>query len=198
MMTSLLVCLTSMIGAGQDKPSPIASPSVEHAARLYRIAVYDSFRLDRPEYNLRREAGDFLWQVYEKSAKSPEVAAETLAWFDAARNAAIENVGSLPPLPLFVEAEQIANGFDDADGVPVTTSAQEDKLRLGLDGGEPSLHIELPKDAEQTGTSRFFSRLVKQTFDVLLSSPSEQARKPKQPADVLISPGVAPPAKPAH
>ena len=88
-MTAILLSL-SLLCWNEPLPSPAPSISAEHAARLYRVAIYNTYRLDRAEYERRREIGDRLWASVQDGALAR---AEAIAWFLAAREAV---TGELP------------------------------------------------------------------------------------------------------
>lgn len=150
-MTTILLSLAAMSWA-EALPAPEVSP--EHAARLYRIAVYDDYRLDREEYNRRRELGDQVWNAIDGKVVSEEVRAAAVIWFEAAAQAGKDD--ELPALPNFMGEE--------LETLPVATSGQEDKVELPRGEYATSLDVELPKGATKTGDAPLLSKLITDAF----------------------------------
>jgi hypothetical protein len=163
-MSTLAFSVAALLVAffGEELPLPKVEISPEHAARLYRVETYNAFRLDRAEFERRRELGDQVWSSFDKAGRSAEHRQAVVDWFTAAREATIHD--ELPALPVLPLGEQIVDS--DHGTLNVVTSAQEDKLELDLIPAEAvqSFRVELPPGAVQTGPSRFFSSLVKTTL----------------------------------
>ncbi len=209
-MTTLLIYITLGFTWADPLPAATAEISVEHAARLYRIEVYNRYRLNRAEYDLRRAIGDEVWAAYEKSSRSDERREDVLCWFEAARYASAEgSFDSLPPLPAFASAEQFVDteAGEPEETVAVSTSTPEDKFLLEPSGAATQLDIELPKEAVQVGPTRVFSRLIRTALGVWtgdikpseLGAPSEpgvdEAPSEPAPAEPATQPApVVPPA----
>lgn len=163
-MNSLLlsVVLGLFAPAGESLPTPTEKLSAEQAARLYRISVYETFRGERPEFNRRRELGDKVWNRFEALGRPQDQYHEVLDWFSAARQATLASpAGELPPLPEFTTLPPVANNAHDV--IPVATSAPEERVRINLPpvGAATRLDVTLPREAVQTGPTRFFSSLVR-------------------------------------
>ena len=159
-MAALLVALF-----GEELPLPKVEIAPEHAARLYRVEVYNAFRLDRAEFERRRELGEQVWNSFDKAGRPAEHRQAVVDWFTAAREASLNEIpGELPALPELPLGEQIVGS--DKGTLNVVTSAQEDKLELDLVPADAvdSFKVQLPPGAVQTGPSRFFSSLVKTTL----------------------------------
>jgi hypothetical protein len=191
-MVALLVALF-----GEELPLPKVEITPEHAARLYRVEVYNAFRLDRTEFQRRRELGDQLWTSFDKAGRPAEHRQAVIDWFTAASEATLSELPALPELPL---GEQIVGS--DNGTLNVATSAQEDKLELDLIPAEAveSFRVELPPGAVQTGPSRFFSSLVKTTLraaaltfeDDLEEALSEPEAESTEPTLELTPPATTP------
>jgi hypothetical protein len=155
-LTALLVALF-----GEGLPTPAVELTPEQAARLYRVEVYNTFRLDRMEFERRREIGEQLWTAFDKAGRPAAQRQAVIDWFTTAREG---QPADLPPIPELPQGEQLIGDANTTH--PVLTSAQEDKLEVDLPPIEAvqSLHVQLPHEAVQTGPSRFFSSLVKTTL----------------------------------
>jgi hypothetical protein len=148
-MTTILLSLAAL---AWSEPLPPVQPSIsaEHAACLYRISIYEAYRLNRDEYNARREVSDRLSQALERADVSPAQRQLAIQWFESARDSA-----DAPVLPDFV---------DELPTLPVATSGREEAEDRPAPQGETSLDVKLPKGAVQTGSSPFFSRILKAAF----------------------------------
>ncbi len=74
---------------------------IERAARAFRIATYDSFRLNRDLYDARREAGDGLLTKWHEAGAPDEFRLDVLNWFGHA--AELPAGSPLPPMPALPE-----------------------------------------------------------------------------------------------
>ncbi len=164
MMNSVLLSVLLGLFAPASEATPVAetSMSAEHAARLYRVSVYDTFRTERPEYNRRRELGDKVWNRFEALGRPQAEYHEVIDWFIAAREASVASpAGELPPLPEFATLPPVAGAAEEF--IPVATSAPEERIRIDIPpvGSATHLDVTLPREAVQTGPTRFFSSLIR-------------------------------------
>ncbi len=74
---------------------------IERAARAFRIATYDGFRLNRDLYDARREAGDGLLAKWHEAGAPDEFRLNVLNWFGYA--AELPAGSPLPPMPALPE-----------------------------------------------------------------------------------------------
>jgi hypothetical protein len=98
MLTHLLA---AVMAAGITSDSFEASPSdeltLEHAARAYKIQVYNTFRLDRPEFNARRAEWDRLHEAWQTASKPTREIPKLIEWLDRAKTFSLPD--SIEPLP---------------------------------------------------------------------------------------------------
>ncbi|HTN77751.1 MAG TPA: hypothetical protein VL096_20980, partial [Pirellulaceae bacterium] len=196
-MNLFLIGCTVCLGAlwGETLPQPDITP--EHAARLYRITLYETYRNDRATYLERREVGDTLWNRYEAAGLPPEERAEVIAWYTQAREATLTNASdALPPLPDFTDLPKIAAEANEITPVAMTSTPRE-KIRVNIPpiNNTPSVDVQLPREATQTGPTRFFSKLVKQAMNagsLLDSAPVNTSSPKKQPAKIKPQLDAAP------
>jgi hypothetical protein len=102
---ALLTCgnTSATIGVGD------AQREVEREFRLYRIAVYNSFRTQRHEYDARRRAGDEAYAAWKKAGGQTHQTQPLVEWFRAARQVSQPHqLAALPPTPAFPEAIAVA------------------------------------------------------------------------------------------
>jgi hypothetical protein len=171
-VVSLVVSVLSFLGAGHPA-SETAEMSAEHAARLYRIEVYNTFRTDRNEYDYRRAVGDQVWAAFEAAGQPPHHRATVTQWFIAAREAsAPSRIGELPAVPDFSRPDQVT-GSPLEETYPVATSALPQRFQPSPVQGDvvTTLKIDLPPGAEPVGPRGFFSTLVKSVFEAAHGSP---------------------------
>jgi hypothetical protein len=147
--------------SGAEKPRHI-----ESVARQFRIQVYDTFRLERDEYDLRIEQG---WKALNafRQATTDEHREAIRDWFEQAILASIpdqaDEVGYLPELPKFASAlaerdsiEPVAAAEDakpkDPDAQPVAHLAhsQPEETMGGKGCGE---------DGEESGDNQLHDAL---------------------------------------
>lgn len=136
--------------AGESLPAPAAAITTEQAARLYRIEIYNTYRLDRSEHDRRLALGQQVWQRYRDAGEPNAARDEVVQWFVAAREAS----RARQPLP---EAPQlgaaVARKAQPADNqeYPITSGREETTLTDPLPpGAATSLSIELPPTAVAT------------------------------------------------
>jgi hypothetical protein len=104
MITHLLAGLiVSSMSVGDVKLATPAEVSLQNAARLYRIQVYDTFRLDRSEFNRRRADWIGLANSWEAAGKPNRDVPALLQWLEiATANSRPESIAPLPELPRIV------------------------------------------------------------------------------------------------
>lgn len=153
MYTLCLIALSTL--------TPTADTDVEGAARGYRVAIYQTFRTDRSQYDRRRDVADELVNRWVRSGRSDRLGREIVQWFQDARNAVVEgNQEPGVPTDRLSAAEQAleleeANDtsqssdsrhtdrseFDEFAATPVTTdtdvehSEQENQVEASSDQG---------------------------------------------------------------
>ncbi len=78
---------------------------VQRAARNYRIQVYNTFRLNRAEYDRRQATGWQLLDVWKNSGRNDVRGQELIEWFSEATDASsVDNGHALPSVPQFAQA----------------------------------------------------------------------------------------------
>lgn len=113
-MVKSLFCLMLLLVAAEDEVSEEVKQhreQVARAARMYRIEVYESFRLDRDEYNRRREIGDAIesaWRSCDQTAQQAELATK---WFEESRELVFDQgakaeFAAAPELPAKIVPEE--------------------------------------------------------------------------------------------
>lgn len=103
-------------------------PSVEDAAREFRILTYDTFRLNRTEYDARREAADQLFEAWQAAREPRDFRDAVSGWFvEATALTQFDPTTELPPVP----------------ELPAVSSASHTMDSF------PSLHIEMPPETER-------------------------------------------------
>lgn len=175
-VVSLAASVLSLSGAGQPA-SETADLSAEHAARLYRIEVYNTFRNDRSEYDHRRALGDQVWSAYETAGQPQHHRSTVTQWFIAAREASTPaQIGALPELPDLTRPDQVTSTTAE-ETHPVATSALPERLPMNPIPSDvvTTLDIQLPPGAEPVGATGFFSTLVKSVFEAAHGSPEKPA-----------------------
>ena len=91
------------MSVGDVKLATPAEESLHNAARLYRIQVYDTFRLDRSEFNRRRADWIRLANSWEAAGKPNRDVPALLHWLEiATANSRPESIAPLPELPRIV------------------------------------------------------------------------------------------------
>jgi len=91
--------------APAEQPSPLPA-EVEHAARLYRIEIYNTYRRQRSQYDQRRAAAEQVVHLWRQKG-GPEEVEEVLRWFARATyNSRSDVRGPLPPPPSFSPSRQ--------------------------------------------------------------------------------------------
>ncbi len=182
-VVSLAVSVLSLLGAGQQV-SETAELSVEQAARLYRIEVYNTFRNDRAEYDHRRAQGEQVWAAFDAAGQPQQHRSTVTQWFVAAREASTPSqVGVLPAMPEISRQDQVTSNIAE-ETHPVATSARPERVPISPIPTDvvTTLDIQLPPGAEPVGASGFFSTLVKTVFDATNGAPE----KPAQPTTVEL------------
>src|SRR5262245_42280128 len=70
MLTHLLAAVMAAgVSAGSFETPTADEPALERAARQYRIQVYETFHLDRPEFDARRAEWDRLLEAWHTAGK---------------------------------------------------------------------------------------------------------------------------------
>jgi hypothetical protein len=110
-----LVLAAALLGAGANSPAPTIGSDeealriVEREFRLYRIQVYNSYRLMRPEYDRRRRAGEVAYEAWNKAGGQAHQAELLVQWFRTARMVSQpQMLAALPPMPAFPGAIVVA------------------------------------------------------------------------------------------
>ncbi len=141
----------------------LSNEDVECAARQFRIATYDSLRLNRELFNSRQEAGNQLWQNWTDAGQPDEFRSAVIQWFEAAAAAGPEE--SLPPLP-------------ELPGLPIAGEVNEE-VRVD------ELVIELPtelKDAALSDPANAGDGTIPTSTTLEPATESESAKPDAQPS----------------
>lgn len=167
---------------------------VERAARDYRIQIYETFRLDRPEYDLRREAGDRLLEDFRAAGSPADKRQDVLDWFvDAAVLSRPDETETLPELPSLPAPQKgnVAQSRDDDPTVAPHIPAV-DRLHIKVPAGPRSsgsqdvdfLGTPTPVEAKSAGYqgSGFTppSKFLRSIQRALISSATEAAAAPTE------------------
>lgn len=182
---SLTLSLASVLG--EELPRPAASLTTEQAARLYRIEVYNQFRTNRAEYDRRIAQGEQVWKDFEAAGFPVEHRDTITTWFIAGRESAtVGDHRTLPQLPsLPVVAKQSKQAKPEQHFI--ATSGREERPFVDRVPSDVAtkLDVKLPSQAEQTGPTRAFSSIVKQTFSVF-RAPSSKVADPAAPMTIEL------------
>ncbi|HJS08061.1 MAG TPA: hypothetical protein VJ809_10395 [Pirellulales bacterium] len=93
--------------------------SLEAAARRYRVQVYETYRLDRAEFDRRRAAGDAVQARWREAGGRKEDLSAVLEWLRHATYLSQPEVRQrLPGLPEFGASRSIATKSDERAVVP--------------------------------------------------------------------------------
>ncbi len=76
----LAAVLAGATGLGSDGSAPPNNEALERAARDYRIQVYETFHLDRPEYDLRRGEWEQIEQSWRNAGSPAAEQAKLVKW----------------------------------------------------------------------------------------------------------------------
>jgi hypothetical protein len=112
---SLLLC--TVVQAADPLPAEL-----ETAARDYRIEVYSSYRMDRNEFNARRQAGEELLKLWQERGRRADDTTNLIRWFREALQRT-QNQQPLPAAPTWSLPEpptRIPNPFDEPEVVTPT------------------------------------------------------------------------------
>ena len=128
-MTHYLICAALLLGAAEStETNSNESPRVDvsQAARTYRIHIYETYRLNREEYDVRRAAADELSTWWQDAGNPEEYEQVVLSWFEEKLHTESgQFVPQLPELPesqTFVKADEPVEGSGEVD--PFLTSAE--------------------------------------------------------------------------
>jgi hypothetical protein len=106
---------------------------VQRAARNYRIQVYNTFRLNRAEYDRRQATGWQLLDAWKNSGRNDARGQELIEWFSEATEASlVDNGRALPSVPQFAHGtlSQFAGTRPDHRGMqPDHPGTQPDQHR---------------------------------------------------------------------
>lgn len=81
---------------------------VQREYRLFRVQVYHTYRVWRPEYDQRRETGERAYQAWKQAGGQAHQAKPLLAWYQWARYHSHPRINRpLPDLPAFPEAKTV-------------------------------------------------------------------------------------------
>jgi hypothetical protein len=102
MVTHLLaVVIAAGLAVGNSDSRSPQEVQLEQAARAYRIQVYDTFHLDRAEYDQRRAEWTRLEAAWQTAGKPNRELPALLNWLAAATaQSQPESIGSLPAAPV--------------------------------------------------------------------------------------------------
>jgi hypothetical protein len=129
MVTHLLAAVMAAGLAVGAESASAGRASLEDAARDYRIEVYDTFRLDRPEFDRRRAEWRQLEQSWEAAGKSDRDVPTLLDWLaEATAQSQTDSIGPLPEAPKIVAEVKLPSVGRVAKPVttekPATTDAK--------------------------------------------------------------------------
>ena len=108
-MTHYLICAALFLGSAEATETN-SREDVNRAARTYRIHIYETYRLNRKEYDVRRAAADKLSKWWEDAGNPEEYQQVVQSWFEEALHSGSDQfVLQLPELPdsqTFVKAAE--------------------------------------------------------------------------------------------
>ncbi|HEV2972837.1 MAG TPA: hypothetical protein VGY55_22915 [Pirellulales bacterium] len=136
MITHLLaVVIAAGLAVGNsDSPSP-QEEQLEKAARAYRIQVYDTFHLDRAEYDRRRAEWTRLEAAWQTAGKPDRELPAIVSWLaTATAQSQPESIGPLPDAPIVTADPQTQPKNANARQVVVPKNS-DDARAVG--GSEP-------------------------------------------------------------
>jgi hypothetical protein len=147
-VTSLAIGLFSL--AGETLPPPTPAITSEHAARLYRIEIYNTYRLNRAEYDRRLAVGEAVWKTFDRAGRPNEQRDEVVAWFIAAREAT-QRRAALPEAPELSVSAPAVVATPSLEEHLVTSGREESPLVEAVSQDVATkLEIQLPPSAEAT------------------------------------------------
>ncbi len=104
LLATAIVSVTSAPGFSSADVAE-ANHAVEREFRYYRIAVYNTYRQHRPEYDHRIRVGREMFQAWKDAGGQPHQRHALVGWFALAKSASLPSVnGPLPPAPAFALA----------------------------------------------------------------------------------------------
>jgi hypothetical protein len=108
MVTHFLAALVATgLTVGADADFAV-DPTLESAARAYRMQVYETFHLDRPEFDLRRAEWRRIEQSWQAAGKPDRDVPALLHWLaDATTRSQVDSIGPLPEAPKIVAALKV-------------------------------------------------------------------------------------------
>jgi hypothetical protein len=105
MMTHFLAVVLATGFSGDSSAISSGEQSVEDAARAYRIQVYQTFHLDREEFDRRRAEWHRLEQAWIAAGKPDSNTPLLVDWLEEAKEqSAPDAIGPLPELPKITAA----------------------------------------------------------------------------------------------
>jgi len=111
MMTHLLAAVLATGLSGTDSAASTGEASVEDAARAFRIQVYQTFRLDRDEFDRRRAEWHRLEQAWIAAGKPDSEAHLLVNWLEeATEQSKSDSTGPLPELPKIAVTPKTGQG----------------------------------------------------------------------------------------
>ena len=123
--------------AQSEKADGREQQSLEAAARQYRVQVYETYRLDRAEFERRRTAGDRAQALWHEAGARGENLSELLKWLEQATLASQPEVRQpLPKFPTFgpsgsVEAQSVTRAVVPQRIAPANPPRSDpNKMRL--------------------------------------------------------------------
>jgi hypothetical protein len=180
MLTHLLAGLiVSGVTVGNVKLAMPEDESLQDAARLYRIQVYNTFRLDRPEFDRRHEQWVRLSVAWEEADKPKRDLPALLHWLEVATaNSRPESIAPLPELPRIVAAH--SGRRNGSAWQTILQRLAKDKLKSaeGRLTGAGSVGSHASAEESTTGTKATAvstSSTLSQGFTEEPSGPSETA-----------------------
>lgn len=177
-----LVVGLALLAAAPESPthSPASYPSamaerparqIDRLARDYRIAVYNTFRRQRGEFERRRAAASELVRGWKQNGRPADQAARLIDWLhDATAASTADSIGPLPPAPELQPTAGPSSGPRHAGG----DSQRQPKLSVPVvTPGVPVLERETSdlKDSPQRdadATSRRKSLVLRDVAKLLL------------------------------
>ena len=160
------------LAVGADSASA-GRPSLEDAARDYRIRVYETFRLDRPEFDRRRAEWRQLEQSWEDSGKPDRDVPALLDWLaEATAQSQSDSIGDLPEAPEIVAEVKLP-----AVGQAAKTVTAEKPNSSAADNAKPSPDAATTEPKTTPSATPVSSRNT-------LDNPAVEEKKPDETAPV--------------
>jgi hypothetical protein len=179
MVTHLLAAVLASVLAGADSGTPASNNDAlfEGAARNYRIQVYDTFRLDRAEYDRRRAEWTRIETAWQEAGRPEAEQPKLVHWLEeAVAQSRTESVGPLPAAPQIAVNLDAKKKDDDAwkAVVPTVVVPTNDAARV-QPVSDPKSDAPEKEDAEKKPAASGGASSVEPSQDAAQQDPKQAA-----------------------